>query len=100
MKFKVASLVAATLIVAVIGTAAPAGAGKPSLGCPTGWSPGEVTLAQAIALAPDVPVEIIEAGFNFYNRNGDDRVCIKDLPDTPGLPSVVVNMVDNNASTP
>jgi hypothetical protein len=83
----------------VIGTALPASATKPSLGCPNGFT-AEVTLAQAEALAPDVPPKIIEAGFAFYNKNGDDKVCIKDLPDTPGIPAVAVNMTDNNASTP
>lgn len=88
------------LAIAIAGFAGPANAAKPSFGCPPSFSPGEVTLAQAIALAPEVPVEIIEAGFNFYNRNGDDKVCITDLPDTPGIPPVAVNMIDNNASVP
>ena len=99
MSRRPAHLVAVALAIAVFGVTTPANAAKPSLGCPPPFS-GPYTLQQLIELAPTVPEEIIEAGFTFYNHNGDDKVCIADLPDTPGIPSVAVNMIDNNASTP
>lgn len=57
-------------------------------------------MAQLIEMAPTVPPEIIEAAVSRFDKNDDGRVCIMELPDTPGIPSVVVNLIDNNASTP
>jgi hypothetical protein len=32
------------------------------------------------------------------NRNGNESICMKDLPNTPGHPGFIVNAVDDNAS--
>lgn len=44
--------------------------------------------------------EWVIAGAFSLDKNGNGLICMKDLPNTPGLPAFVINAIDDNASTP
>ena len=39
-------------------------------------------------------------GWTGWDRNGDSHVCVKDFPNTNGLPAFIRNFTDNNAKVP
>ncbi len=94
-------LVAALLVLAV---AAPAQAGKPTRGCPDSKFLIGRDVFRELSLSLGVPPELLftpewEAGWAFYDKNGDTNLCASDLPDTPGhLGSWIWNVVDNTSN--
>lgn len=120
------TLVAAVAALLLIALPSAASAGKPSNGCPnaaSGWMRVNgtewlrITLEGFAEEGIDTPDELDEfsreIGFvdwqdfaawiigdqwAIFNRNGNDFVCIKDLPNTPGIPGYIVNGVDDQSS--
>lgn len=81
--------------------AAPAGAGHPQGRCGSGFD--LMTIEETLPLVSEGspnPVDVILGALQGIDKNDDDLVCVKDLPDTPGSPSYVRNVVDNTARTP
>ena len=83
-------------------TAAPSEAVKPTGVCSRAFD--MTTFEEALVLAhetgvpvPDEELLMVLAG---VDRNQDEVLCFKDMPDTPGLPSFFMNVVDNTASVP
>jgi hypothetical protein len=87
--------------IALMSAAAPAGAGHPQGRCGRGFELMTVddTLPLVSEGSPN-PVDVLLAALQAIDKNDDDLVCVKDLPDTPGSPSYVRNVVDNTAQTP
>jgi hypothetical protein len=79
-RMRAAALLGAALM--VLALAVPAQAAKPTRGC----SDGKALMTR-------------EAGWASYDKNGDTRLCVKDLPDSPGhLGTWVWNVVDNTSN--
>jgi hypothetical protein len=89
---------AATAVVGVV--AAPANAERPRAACGLGFE--LITIDDLLPLvsdgSPNSP-EVLLAALEGLDKNDDDLLCAKDMPDTPGSPSYVRNTVDNTAST-
>jgi hypothetical protein len=89
-----ATLVAAGLALA----AAPSGAVKPRANCAPSFE--KLTFEEALDLAHDTGVPLSDeellALFAVVDKNGDQNLCFKGLPDTPKR-SNAVNIVDNTA---
>ncbi len=79
---------------------APASAQRPRAACGLGFE--LITIDDLLLLvsdgSPNSP-EVLLAALEGLDRNGDDLLCAKDLPDTPGSPAYVRNTVDNTART-
>jgi hypothetical protein len=82
----------------------PAQAAKPTRGCSDGKALMTRDAFRALSLSVGVPADLLftpewEAGWAGYDKNGDTRLCVKDLPDTPGhLGTWVWNVVDNTSN--
>jgi hypothetical protein len=86
---------------AVSSAVAPAQADRPQALCGLGFE--LMTIEQTLVLVSDgspSPIDALLAALQGFDKNDDDLVCVKDLPDTPGSPSFVRNVVDNTANTP
>lgn len=89
------------VVVAGLGFAsavAPAAAARPQAGCGSGFA--SMTIQQTLVLVSEGSPnsdDVLLAALEKYDKNDDDLVCVKDLPDTPGSPSYVRNVVDNTA---
>ena len=93
-----ASVAIVTAVVAV--TAAPVMAVRPSAHCGFGFE--LMTIEETLPLVSEGspnPPDVLLAALEGWDVNDDDLVCVKDLPDTPGSPSYVRNVVDNTAAT-
>jgi hypothetical protein len=87
--------------IALIAATAPADAGRPRGRCGAGFE--LMTIEDTLPLVSEGspnPVDVLLAALQAIDKNEDDLVCVKDLPDTPGSPSYVRNVVDNTAQTP
>lgn len=91
------------LLSALFAAAAPAMA-SPARSCPHDQFT-LMTFAEFRALSLDVgvPEEFLGepwvAKMTFFDKNGDGRVCVMDLPDTPGhYGAWVFNVIDNAAA--
>ena len=87
--------------IAFVSAAAPAGAGHPLGRCGRGFE--LMTIEETLPLVSEGspnPIDVLLAALQGIDKNDDDLVCVKDLPDTPGSPSYVRNVVDNTAQTP
>ena len=85
---------------ATISAVPPAQAAKPQALCGIGFE--LMTIEQTLVLVSDgspTPIDALLTALQRFDKNDDDLVCVKDLPDTPGSPSFVRNVVDNTAST-
>lgn len=86
--------------VSVLALTGPVQAARPRAACGRGFE--LLTIEQILPLvadgSPSTPEELL-AVLEALDRNGDELLCAKDLPDTPGSPSYVRNVVDNTAST-
>jgi hypothetical protein len=87
------------------GALASAGAGsaaQPSGNCPPPFQP--MTIAQftelTVGLGNPHPIEQIQAVLASLDANGDDVLCVLDLPNTPGNKVYQFDVVDNTASVP
>ena len=84
--------------------AAPASAAKPTRGCTKDFVLMTRDEFIALSLSVGVPPELLGtpewvAGWVAYDRNHDDQLCVKDLPNTPGhLDSWIFNVVDNTSN--
>ena len=88
----------ATLVVS--SAVPPAQADKPQALCGFGFE--LMTIQRTLELVSDgspTPIGDLLAALQRLDKNDDDLVCVKDLPDTPGSPSFVRNVVDNTANT-
>lgn len=100
-----AALVTVMLLAAAV--AGPASAGKPIAGCPPGFIDDAFTLGNALAYKAqayqdELPEEVVEYFTGYFattDKNGDGLVCMKDLPDTPGIAPFVTQLMDNVASS-
>ncbi len=95
-----ASLV--TVILSAAALAGPASAGRPIAGCPPGFIDGAFTLQAALEYKAPLPPEAFEYFSGYFaatDKNGDGLVCMKDLPDTPGIPPSVTQLMDNVANS-
>ena len=99
MKIRKVAVVAMVAALAVPMVAAPAGAVRPSGTCGFGFEVKTIaeTLPLVSAGSPNPP-EVLLASLQGLDVNDDDLVYVKDLPDTPGSPSYVRNVVDNTAA--
>jgi hypothetical protein len=75
--------------------------GRPIAGCPPGFLDHAYTLTEALEYKGSIPPGAT-AYFGGYfaktDKNGDGLVCMKDLPNTPGIPSFATQLMDNVAS--
>ena len=72
---------------------------RPQAGC--GRAFDLMTIEETLALVSDGspnPPEVLLEALRGLDKNGDELVCVKDQPDTPGSPSYVRNVHDNTAS--
>lgn len=99
----VAGLLAGVALLMVM-AALPAMADKPVTdNCPRGYDHGPWTFEEGLAHKesinggelPQYSMDAYSAIFAATDKNGDGRVCFKDLPDTPGIPSYVTQHADN-----
>jgi hypothetical protein len=91
----------AVSVIALGASAAPATAAHPVGMCGRGFV--LMTIDDTLPLVSDgspLSVAELEVILQGLDKNDDDLVCVKDLPDTPGSPSYIRNVVDNTASTP
>ena len=58
------------------------------------------TLSARLRGLTALSVDELDAILQGLDKDDDDLLCVKDLPDTPGSPSYVRNIVDNTARTP
>lgn len=94
-------LVTVLCLIALAATVNPASAQKPQGRCGFGFD--LMTIEETLPLVSEGSpnsVEDLLAALQARDTNSDDLVCVKDLPDTPGSPSYVRNVVDNTARTP
>jgi hypothetical protein len=98
-----ASIIASSMLAMVAG---PVVAKKPIGSCPNGFAPDaldlDAVLAYKLALGfPPESVAPFTAFFGSVDKNGNGLVCLKDLPDTPGIAPWVTQLTDDvsNAST-
>ncbi len=88
--------------VLALAAAAPSGATKPVGVCPPPFD--QQTFAEALVVAHETGVpasdEELLAVFMSLDTNGDENLCFMNFPDTPGIPSWAVNIIDNTASVP
>jgi hypothetical protein len=93
-------MAAAAAVVALAAT--PSGASKPRAGCPTAFE--QLTFDEALAVAHDTGVPLSDEELlgllGTYDKNTDEVLCFRDFPDTPGIASYSVNIVDNTARAP
>ncbi len=93
-------IVAVLCLTTLASTTGLAAADKPNGRCGFGFE--LLTIQDTLALvsdgSPNSP-EVLLGALEGRDTNDDDLVCVKDLPDTPGSPSYVRNVVDNTAST-
>ncbi len=95
-------VVVRVLLVVVLLTvgAAPVSAAKPARGCPNdGFTSSTKDAFRDVSRALGVPEELLGEPLDLWwadsDKNGNTRLCIKDLPETPGLPVFVFNIVDD-----
>ena len=95
------------LALLALSTSATLSDGRPTAGCPRGFidgpdAGGAFDFGSALEYKGELP-PLALAYFTVYlattDRNGDGLVCMKDLPDTPGLPSFITQLMDNVASS-
>ena len=99
---RISLLLAVTLLALVV--ALPAAAEKPTTEtCPRGYDFGPWTFEQGLAYKasvyggpiPGYSLAGYTATFAATDKNGDGKVCFKDVPDTPGLPMYLTHHTDN-----
>ncbi len=82
--------------------AATSGAAKPVGNCPPPFD--QLTFDELLVVAHETGVpasdEELLAHFASLDKNGDENLCLANLPDTPGIPSYGVNLIDNTARVP
>lgn len=119
-------LPAIVLLVLMLGAvlAGPTLAAKPANGCPaasSGWQrvdgagwwaatvagfhQEDMTTQEAAELFGFGSVDalrtwIIDGVIGAWDKNGNGFICMKDLPNTPGIPGFIINATDDNASSP
>lgn len=91
----------ASLVLILIAAVAPAAAKPPVGTCAMGFMSPAMTLEEAVAYktAAGFPPEGIDYFTGYFERtdkNGNGRVCVKDLPDTPGIAPYVTQLADDN----
>jgi hypothetical protein len=94
----IAACATAALVLAI--SAAPVIAVKPVGRCPNGIQIGPLDLDAAIEYKrqfgfPDEGFAFFEGLFASFDKNGNGLVCLKDLPDTPGIPPFVTQLADD-----
>lgn len=93
------------LVLAVAGLCILAGGPSASAAggsCPAGWETWTIEAAVEFKLALGYPLtrEELLARADALDANDDQIVCLLDLPDTPGIPPYISNVLDNKASVP
>ena len=100
-------LAAVSVIAALLATVAatPVLARPPVGTCPAGFGIGPMTLEAAIeykvgtAGMPEAAVPFFTAYFASVDKNGNGEICMRELPDTPGIPAWVSQLKDDNAAS-
>ena len=96
MKARRLLLVSVLVCLPIAGAVVPAGAVPPRADCPPAF--GGPTSFEQILIdfppPPDLPTEDVIATLDFFDKNGDQMLCVLDVP-APGI-----NLIDNNASIP
>jgi hypothetical protein len=91
-------------LVLAIAVASPVLAGRPVRGCSNeGFVPMSYAEFRQLSLDVGVPEELLgpahRAHWQKIDKNGDDILCVKDLPDTKGhLGTWVFNVIDNTSN--
>ena len=95
-------VVVRVLLVVVLLTvgAAPVSAAKPARGCPNegfvGFTKGAFRdLSRDLGVPEELLGEPLDLWWAESDKNANTRLCVKDLPDTAGLPVFVFNIVDD-----
>ena len=91
---------------AAAATFASAGAGsakQPVTGCPPSFA--SITTEQFSDLAlslglPSSSLEQLQAELARFDKNGNDVICVHDLPDTPGIKPYQFEAMDDTARVP
>lgn len=99
---RISLLLAVALL--TLAMALPAWADRPVTGnCPRGYDFGPWTFQEGLDYKesvyggpiPDYSLAGYTATFAATDKNGDGKVCFKDLPDTPGIPMYLTQHADN-----
>jgi hypothetical protein len=80
-------------------SALPASAVRPTAECGLGFELMTIETLPLVSEGSPNPPEVLLEALQAIDKNEDELVCVKDLPDTPGSPSYVRNVVDNTAAT-
>jgi len=88
---------------AMVVFAAPIVSAKPIGSCANGYEATPVTLDDAVARKvelgfPEAFIPFFAESFAQIDKNVDGLACIKDLPDTPGIPAWVFQLSDDVSS--
>jgi hypothetical protein len=92
-------LLASLFVIAAV----PASAAKPARGCGNeGFVHSSKAAFRDLSRGLGVPEVLLGAPLDAWwgetDKNGNDHLCVKDLPNTPGLPVIVFNIVDDTAN--
>ncbi len=95
-----AAAIQAGAVLALGAVAGAAMAAKPVAECPTAFELGAMTLEASIALKdtygfPAEAVPFYAGLFASVDKNGNGLVCLKGLPDTPGIAPWVFQLADD-----
>lgn len=91
-------------VVLALALASPVLAGRPARGCSNDqFVPMSYADFRELSLDVGVPEALLGpdhlAGWRKIDKNGDDILCVKDLPDTKGhLGTWVFNVIDNTSN--
>lgn len=78
-------------------------ASKPVAGCSNGFDLGPMSLDESLAIKtslgfPSDATPFYEALFDTFDKNDNGLLCLKDLPDTPGIAPSVFQLADDVAA--
>ncbi len=93
------------VIAVALALAGPVAAAKPVGGCPNPkFELMTYTQFRNLSLSVGVPAELLgpehAAAWDKFDKNDDGRLCVMDLPDTPGtFFGWIFNVIDNTAKS-
>ncbi len=81
----------------LLGSSVAANADTPTTGCPAPFDQMTVAQSADLILSQGYPGtrDQLLAQLPRFDKNGDQVLCVMDLPNTSGIPAYVFNFIDN-----